>query len=157
MCGCAGIAAGIATGIATGVVAPVVGGAVYSAAFRIEIEDASKLSADELRQLEDVQFYSSDEGLTYTSIRQVRSLSCKTSGSVAFPEFFWAKWRWLPDLSETNGKTPEDAAKTQLKIKALRAGGNAVLSSTCTHNESIDWGNNCFESWICIGDAVRVE
>jgi hypothetical protein len=161
LCGCAAIVAGVGAaagaGAAVGIGAAAVD-SVYSGAFRIEIEDASKLSADELRQLEDVQLYGSDEGLSYTSIGQVRSLSCKLSGPVLFPElFFWAKWRWHPALSETNGRTPEDAAKMQLKIKALRAGANAIVSSTCTHNESVDWGNNCFESWICTGNAVRVE
>jgi hypothetical protein len=125
------------------------GDIAYSAAFRTTIEDASKLSTDEFRQLQQIQLYTSGAGLAYTSTGQVKGISCKLSAGLA--------WRWRPALSEPNGKTPEEAAMVQLKIKALRAGGNAIASPVCSHNEGLDWANNCFESWICVGEAIRTQ
>nr|MBP6110742.1 hypothetical protein [Rhodocyclaceae bacterium]MBP6280384.1 hypothetical protein [Rhodocyclaceae bacterium] len=66
------------------------------------------------------------------------------------------KWTWRPVLNELNGLTPEAAALTQLRLKALKKGANAVAAPVCTHNVGIDWGNNCFESWVCTGQAVLV-
>ena len=131
--------------------AAIAGDAAYSAAFRTKIEDPSQLPTDELRQLELVQLYNSDQGLSYVSKGRVAGLSCKLSIAPLIPV-----WVWKPALSELNGKTPEDAAMTQLKIKALKSGGNAVLSPTCTHKDGLDWGNNCFESWMCVGHAIQV-
>ncbi len=120
--------------------------AAYSAAFRARIESASGLSPDELQQLQTLRFYSTDKGLAYTSIGQVQGISCKAT-----------VWLWIPNLSELNGRTPQEAAMMQLKIKAVRAGGNAILSSACSHSESIDWANNCWESWTCVGEAIHAE
>ena len=128
------------------------GDAAYSAAFRIKLEDASKLSSDELQQLQNVQLLSPDKGLAYASKGEVKGLACKLSVAPLIPV-----WVWRPVPSELNGKTPEELALTQLKIKAVKAGGNAVLSSACTHSDSLDWTNNCFETWICAGEAVHVD
>ncbi len=117
----------------------------YNAAFRTKIEDTATLSADELRDLTRVQIYSANTGLTYTSVGQIESLSCRETT------------RWIPALSEINGRTPEEAAMTQLKVKAIKAGGNAILAPTCVHHSKMDWGNNCFASWICTGVAIRLE
>lgn len=124
----------------------VVGDISYSAAFRTSMEDASKLSTDDLRQLQQIQLYSSGTGLTYMSAGQVEGISCKLSAGLM--------WRWKPALSEPNGNTPEEAAMMQLKIKALRAGGNAIVMPVCSHTEGLDLGNNCFDSWICVGEAI---
>lgn len=124
----------------------VVGDISYTAAFRTIIEDASKLSTDDLRQLQQIKLYSSGTSLTHTSVGQVKGISCKLSAGLM--------WRWKPALSEPNGNTPEEAAMMQLKIKALRAGGNAIVLPLCSHTEGVDLGNNCFESWICAGEAI---
>jgi hypothetical protein len=121
-------------------------GAIYTAASRIRIEDASGLSTDDLRQLQQVRFYNTDNDLIYTSVGHVKGLSCKAD----------ALRGWIPDLSELNGRTPEEAAKTQLRIQAMRAGANAVLNPICLHNESADWPNNCWQSWVCEGQAICV-
>jgi hypothetical protein len=116
---------------------------LYNAAFRTEIADTSTLSADDLEQLLKVHVYISDKELVLASIGQMEGISCReTTG-------------WNPPLSPVNGWTPEAAAMTQLKLKVLRAGGNAIVSPTCVHHEGIDWRNNCFDSWTCAGKAVR--
>jgi hypothetical protein len=80
---------------------------------------------------------------------EVVGLACKLT--VALLVF---KWNWRPELGDTNGKTPEEAARTQLRLKAMNLGANAVASPICIHKDGIDWGNNCFESWVCTGQAV---
>ena len=129
-----------------------VGDAAYSAALRIKTEDASGLSAAELRRLGQVQVHSSGKALAYVSVAHVNGLACKLSVAPLIPV-----WVWKPPLSEPNGSTPEQVAMTQLKIRALRSGGNAVLAPVCVHHDGLDWANNCFESWICNGEAIRLE
>jgi hypothetical protein len=130
----------------------IVGDAAYSAAFRIKTEDASGLSSADLRRLGRVPVHSSGTALAYVPVAQVSGLACKLSVAPLIPV-----WLWRPPVSELNGSTPEQVAMTQLKVRALRSGGNAILSPVCVHNEGLDWQNNCFESWICKGEAIRLE
>jgi hypothetical protein len=117
-----------------------------------QIEDGSSLSSDDWRQLQSVRFYTSGKGLVYGTVAQVSGLACKLSVAPLDPV-----WVWKPPLSESNGSSPEQVAMTQLKIRAVRSGANAVLSTVCVHNDALDWANNCFESWVCKGQAVRLE
>jgi hypothetical protein len=135
MCGCA-----------------VVGDAAYSAAFRTPFVDVTKLSAEELHQLAAIQVREARDELAYVSRGKVVGLACSLSVAPLVPIFFWT-----PPLSAVNGSTPKDVAMTQLKIKALKLGANAVLGPSCVHHETLDWGNNCFESWACRGEAVQTQ
>jgi len=128
----------------------VVGDAAYSAAFRTTFVDVAKLSAEELRQLDAIQVREAREELVYVSRGKVTGLACSLSVAPLVPVFFWT-----PPLSEVNGRTPKEAAMTQMKGKALKLGANAVLSPSCVHHDIVDWGNNCFESWACTGEAVQ--
>ena len=127
------------------------GEAVYNAAFRIKIEDASKLPVDEQVKLKEVKFIDSAQSLDSVSKGEVVGLSCKLTVAVLV-----FKWTWRPELNEVNGKTPEEAARTQLLIKAMQKGANAVAAPSCVHRDGVDWGNNCFESWVCGGQAVTL-
>jgi hypothetical protein len=69
---------------------------------------------------------------------------------------FVFKWTWRPELNEKNGQTPEEAARTQLRVKAMQKGADAVAAPSCKHKDGIDWSNNCFESWVCTGQAVAM-
>ncbi|MGB8855392.1 MAG: hypothetical protein WCC58_01825 [Burkholderiales bacterium] len=131
--------------------AALVGDAAYSAAFRIKIEDIAKISSEELQQVRDVKLISFPSESPYVAKGKIVSLACKLSVAPLVPV-----WTWRPPLSDTNGRTPEEAALTQLKLTAVRAGGNAIFSHACVHGDSIDWSNNCFETWICRGEAARV-
>lgn len=116
----------------------------YTAAFRTDMVDTSALSPDELQQLPRVQSYGTDAGVAYASLGQFEGLSCRET------------IRWVPVLSETNGLTPEAVAMTQLKVKAIKAGGDAIRAPTCVYRSTMDWKNNCFASWVCSGEAIRV-
>ncbi|MGB9150262.1 MAG: hypothetical protein WCB36_08450 [Burkholderiales bacterium] len=111
----------------------------------------SKLSAEEIQQVRDVKLISLPSELSYASKGKIVSLACKLSVAPLVPV-----WTWRPPLSDANGRTPEEAALTQLKLTAVRAGGNAIFSHACVHGDSIDWSNNCFETWICRGEATRL-
>jgi hypothetical protein len=121
--------------------------ATYSAAFRIKIEDASKLSPDDAQRLLKVRSITVPTDAPYESRGRIIGLAC--SLGLFFPV-------WLPPVSEANGETPEGVALQQLRVKTVRAGGNAMLEASCVHSNSIDWANNCFESWICTGEAIRL-
>ena len=120
-------------------------GDAYTSAFRTEIVSAYALSAEEQQQLSRMQTYSVDTAPSHTSLGQLKGLSCRET------------LRWVPEVSELNGRTPEEVAMTQLKVKVIKVGGNGILSPTCSNHSVVDWGNNCFASWICTGEAVRVE
>ena len=102
-----------------------------------QIERVSDLSLEQLRKLNEIKFYENADGLNYASLGKIKGLACKGS---AF-----------------SGDTEKGAAITQLKIKALKLNANAILYSACSHDSSVDWGNNCWESWVCIGEAVRIK
>ena len=102
-----------------------------------QVAQISDLSTDELKRLHNVRLLDSDNGIHYTSLGRVKGLSCKGS--------------WM------SGDTKQEAAMTQLKMKAVQMDANAVLYPTCSHDASVDWGNNCWESWVCVGEAVRVK
>jgi len=102
-----------------------------------QIERVSELSAQQLRDISGLKYYESDQGLKYISLGRIKGLSCKGS--------------------RFSGSADKEGAMTQLKIKAVKIGANAILFPTCSHDASVDWGNNCWESWVCIGEAIRVE
>lgn len=127
------------------------GESAYNAAFREKIEETSKLPEAEQGRLKQIKFIESAEGQGGTAKGEVVGLACKLT--VALLVF---KWTWQPELGDTNGRTPEEAARTQLRLKAMKRGANAVAAPSCVHKDGIDWGNNCFESWVCTGQAVFV-
>ena len=102
-----------------------------------QVERVADLSVKQLRQVNNIQFYESDKDLNYTSLGRIKGISCKGS--------------------PFSGDTSKEAAMTQLRIKAVKLGANSVLYPTCSHDTSVDWGNNCWESWVCIGEAAIVK
>jgi hypothetical protein len=120
------------------------GEAAYNAAFREKIVDVTKLNAEELDKLQHVQLVESGQAIEGAPKGEVVGLACKLTAAL-----FVFKWVWKPELNEANGRTPEDAARTQLRIKAMLIGANTVVAPNCSHKDGIDWGNNCFESWRC--------
>ena len=102
-----------------------------------QVEPVADLSSDELKGVNKVAFYEDDKDLEYTTLGRVKGLSCKGSA--------------------ISGSAQKDGAMMQLRIKTVKLGGNGVLYPTCSHDASVDWGNNCWESWVCVGEAIRVE
>ena len=101
-----------------------------------QVERVSDLTTEQLRQVHSIQLINSDKGLNYKSLGQIKGLSCKGSA--------------------LSGDTKEEGAMMQLKIKAIKINANAILFATCSHDASVDWGNNCWESWVCVGEAALI-
>jgi hypothetical protein len=137
--GCAGLAGYAAAQVAMSVAL------LGHAAMRTRMVDAEGLSAEEFRQLEHVRWVTAAEGRAYTSKGKIVGLAClRTLG-------------WRPAPSDRNGASPEEIARTQLRIAAMRNGANAVLSPSCTHKDGGDWVNDCSDSWVCVAEAVSLD
>jgi hypothetical protein len=55
------------------------------------------------------------------------------------------------------GTSPDmAAAREQLKIEAAMRGANAVASIVC-QEEGVSFGDNCWKSVRCMGDAIRLQ
>lgn len=137
--GCASLAASVSAN------------ALHSAAFRVKVEDFSKLKPKQLDSASSILLFASGRGLEALDKGPVAGLACKLSVAPFIPKFFW-----YPPLSDDLAPTPEDAARLQLKIKAVLAGGNAIIEPVCAHHDGIEWANNCFDSWVCKGRAVWI-
>ena len=136
--GCASVVAGVAADV------------VYTEVFRPRIEDASKLSAQELERVRGIPILASEGAQAHIVVGNVKGLACEVSVAPLIPVFYW-----VPKLSDANGNTPEEVAMMQLKLAARRVGANALLAPSCKHSEGIDWATNCFDSWVCAGVAVQ--
>jgi hypothetical protein len=121
---------------------------VYAAAFRTTIVDPSKLTADEQDKVRKVPVLAASEAPAHIAKGPVKGFACKLLGL--------SGWRWRPEPSEITGSTPEQAALSQMRIKAVQIGGNAVLLESCTHGDAWDWGNDCFDTWTCIGQSIVI-
>ncbi len=102
-----------------------------------QVERVDDLSLAQIRAMNEVQLIQNPDKVSFSSKGKIKGISCKGS---AF-----------------SGNSSEEAAITQLKIKATKLGANAVLYPTCSQDASVDWGNNCWESWVCIGEAALLK
>ena len=130
------------------VVAGLAADGVYAAAFRTTIVDLSKLSPQDQDKVNSVKILAAADAPPHSAKGSVKGFACKLLGA--------SGWQWRPAPSEINGSTPEQAALSQLKIKSVQLGGNAVLLESCIHGDAWDWGNNCFDTWTCIGQSIRI-
>ena len=49
-----------------------------------------------------------------------------------------------------------DEAIDGMRIKAAELDANALTNIVCQQSTGIDWRNNCFQSIVCVGDAVKI-
>jgi hypothetical protein len=151
LCGCAAVGLGLAGTVAVASLGPVAAEAGYTTLFRTRVEDLSELSEADVGTVRGVQVIDLPTNLSYVSKGWVQGLACKLSGGSR-------GWKWWPELSERNGSTPEAAAIMQLKFKAFKIGGDALLAPTCVNSDGLDaWAQNCFEMWNCSAYAVRLD
>lgn len=48
-----------------------------------------------------------------------------------------------------------DEALEGVKLQAAQFEADAVINVACQKKSEIDWGNNCWASIVCVGDAVK--
>jgi hypothetical protein len=121
---------------------------LYAAAFRTTIVDSTMLTAEDQEKARNVKMLAASDAPPHIARGPVKGFACKLFGLSGS--------QWRPALSELDGSTPEQAALSQMKIKTVQMGGNAVLLESCIHGDAWDWGNDCFDTWTCIGQSIMI-
>lgn len=101
-----------------------------------QVERVADLSPQQLQQIHSIRVVTGEENITYKSLGMIKGLSCKGS--------------------PYSGASTREDAMMQLKIKAVKLGANGILFPTCSHDVSVDWSNNCWESWVCMAEAIVI-
>ncbi len=47
-------------------------------------------------------------------------------------------------------------AQQGVRIRAAEMGADAVANMLCQEKQEVDWGRNCWQTVICVGDAIAV-
>lgn len=56
-----------------------------------------------------------------------------------------------------SGAPSFEEARQGVKIRAAQLGANAIINILCEENQKVDWGRNCWQSVICVGDAIAIK
>ena len=96
------------------------------------------LSSEDRARVSEIKIYKSRPEQPYQVLGEVSGLSCNRNAYQA------------QDVSESE-------ALEGVRIKTVILGGDAVINTLCQKNSDTDWGNNCWASVKCIGDAVKLQ
>lgn len=55
-----------------------------------------------------------------------------------------------------SGKPSIEEAQQGVRIRAALMGADAVTNVLCEDKQETDWGNNCWQTVVCVGDAITV-
>ncbi len=55
-----------------------------------------------------------------------------------------------------SGKPSIEEAQQGVRIRAALMGADAVTNVLCEDKQQVDWGNNCWQTVVCVGDAITV-
>lgn len=55
-----------------------------------------------------------------------------------------------------SGSPSTDEAKQGVRIRAAQLGADAVTNMVCEDKREVDWGRNCWQTVVCVGDAITV-
>jgi ABC-type phosphate transport system substrate-binding protein len=55
-----------------------------------------------------------------------------------------------------SGKPSLEEAQQGVRIRAALMGAEAVTNVLCEDKQEVDWGNNCWQTVVCVGDAITV-
>lgn len=94
------------------------------------------LTSEQRAKVSEVKIYKGKPEREYIVLGEVSGLSCNRNAYQA------------QDVSESE-------ALEGIKIKTTLIGGDASINTVCQKNSDTDWGNNCWASVKCIGDAVK--
>lgn len=100
----------------------------------------STLSAEQRDKVSDILFLDSDvlPKDSYTVLGTVKGIACKRN------------------LYATGAPSVQEAQQG-VRIRAVQLDADAVIGLLCEDNQEVDWGNNCWQSIICIGDAINIQ
>jgi uncharacterized protein YbjQ (UPF0145 family) len=102
----------------------------------LEHVDVSEVSSQEMTAAFKVQVFESDIDVAQVAsyVGSMQATSCKNKV-------------WDPPATKGN-------ALQQLRLKALRAGANALVNVNFDDQGTDTWGTNCWQSVTATGDAV---
>lgn len=100
----------------------------------------SSLTSQERERVSNIVFIESGEipSDSYKVLGSVRGLACKRN-------------------LYASGSPSVEEARQGVKIRAAQLGANAVLNVLCEENQKVDWVRNCWQSIVCVGDAIMVD
>ena len=55
-----------------------------------------------------------------------------------------------------SGKPSGNEARQGVLINAAKMGADAVTNMLCEERQEVDWGRNCWQTVVCVGDAISV-
>jgi len=55
-----------------------------------------------------------------------------------------------------SGSPIMDEAKQGVRIRATQLGADAVINMICEDKQEVDWGRNCWQTVVCVGDAIVI-
>jgi hypothetical protein len=55
-----------------------------------------------------------------------------------------------------SGSPSLDEAKQGVCIRAAQLGADAVTNVVCEEKKEVDWSRNCWQTVVCVGDAITV-
>lgn len=96
----------------------------------------TSLRPDQRARLNTIQIYDGDVDRPYKIVGPAEGLSCRRN---TYND---------PD------PTKEEALDGVL-IKAALLDADAVINTACQYKPGTDWKNNCWSSWVCVGDAIK--
>ena len=94
------------------------------------------MSSAQRAKLASIQIFQADANRPYQKLGPVSGLSCNRNS------------RQIQDVSDAE-------ALQGIKLNAVKMGADGVINTFCQKTSDTDWGNNCWASVKCIGDAVR--
>ena len=55
-----------------------------------------------------------------------------------------------------SGSPSMDEAMQGVRIRAAKLGADAVTNVVCEDKREVDWGRNCWQTVVCVGDVILV-
>lgn len=95
-----------------------------------------RLSSDQRSRISEIEIHKGKPSRDFVILGEVDGLSCNRN--------IYQK----QDISE-------EEALLGLRIRTVLLGGDASINTLCQKNSDTDWGNNCWASIKCVGDAVK--
>jgi hypothetical protein len=96
--------------------------------------------------------------LTSSQVQRLETISIIQTGSINAKDFKVLK-RVKGISCNGDGKThiSESEAINQVRLKAALSNADVLTNLVCENNQSTDWINNCWKSWVCFADVITLK
>lgn len=94
------------------------------------------LSSEQRARYVQMEVFNASTSRPHTILRIVKGISCNRNAYQA---------RLLSSEEAMEG----------VKLQAAQLQADAVINVACQNRSEADWGNNCWASIVCVGDAVK--